>query len=48
MYFHGIIDVVRISDVVRTEDEIQEMMEWSLAVRPVGKLPVLWGTLKSE
>ncbi len=45
-YFHGIIDEIRISDVVRTEDEIQKMIEVSLAVRPVGKLPVLWGGLK--
>ncbi len=47
VYFHGIIDEVRISDVVRTEEEIQEMMEKTLAVHPVDKLPILWGTLKS-
>ena len=48
VYFHGIIDEVRISDVVRTEEEIKEMMEKSLSVRPVGKLPALWGSLKSN
>lgn len=48
VYFHGIIDEVRISDVVRTEEEIQNMMSKNLAVYPVGKLPVLWGTLKSR
>lgn len=48
VYFHGIIDEVRISDVVRTEDEIQEMIKQNLAVHPVHKLPALWGTLKSD
>lgn len=48
VYFHGTIDEVRISDVVRTQDEIQEMIEASLAVHSVDKLPVLWGTLKAN
>jgi hypothetical protein len=48
VYFHGVIDEVRISDVVRTEEEIKEMIEKSLSVQPVGKLPALWGTLKSR
>ena len=48
VYFHGTIDEVRISDVVRTEDEIQEMIKQSLAVRPLGKLSILWGTLRSN
>ncbi len=47
-YFHGIIDEVRISDVVRTEAEIKKMIEISLAVCPISKLPALWGELKSE
>lgn len=46
VYFHGTIDEVRISDVVRTKEEIEEMMEQAFAVLPVYKLPVLWGTLK--
>jgi hypothetical protein len=48
VYFHGIIDEVRISDVVRTEAEIQEMIKQDLAVCPVDRLPVLWGTLRSH
>jgi hypothetical protein len=46
VYFHGIIDELRISDVVRTEEEIREMIEQSLAVRAAGKLWRLWGELK--
>lgn len=46
VYFHGIIDQVRVSDTVRSEEEIREMMDLDLAVRPVDKLPVLWGALK--
>jgi hypothetical protein len=46
VYFHGVIDEVRISDVVRTEQEIQDMMNQMLAVRSAGKLWSLWGELK--
>lgn len=46
VYFHGIIDEVRISDVVRTQEEIQEMIDLSLAVNLYDKLPILWGRLK--
>lgn len=46
VYFHGIIDEVRISDVVRTQEEIQEMIDLSLAVHSSDKLSVLWGNLK--
>lgn len=48
VYFHGTIDEVRISDVVRTKEEIQNMIKLSLAVYSAGKLPVLWGRLKSS
>lgn len=47
-YFHGVIDEVRISDVVRTQEEIREMMTTNLAVSLSGKLPALWGMLKAE
>lgn len=48
VYFHGTIDEVRISDVVRSEEEIKEMIKVTLAVRSAGKLPLLWGGLKSS
>lgn len=48
VYFHGIIDEVRLSDVVRTEEEIQEMIDVSLAVYSVDKLSTLWAKLKSK
>lgn len=35
-----------ISIVVRTEEEIQEMMETTQAVYSVDKLPVLWRDIK--
>ena len=47
-YFHGFIDEVRISDVVRTQEEIRAMMTDNLAVSLRGKLPALWGMLKME
>jgi hypothetical protein len=47
-YFHGIIDEVRISDVVRTETEIQDMIAQSLSISPAGRLCELWGKLKQE
>jgi hypothetical protein len=48
VYFHGTIDEVRISDVVRTKEEIVAMMEQAFAVRQIDQLPILWGTLKSN
>ena len=46
----GIIDEIRISNVARTEDEIQEAMDVGLAqilsVEPGGKLATRWGYLK--
>ena len=46
VYFHGAIDEVRISDVVRSKEEIQDMIRQTLAVYPFGKLPTFWGRLK--
>ena len=46
----GIIDEIRISNVARTEDEIQEAMDVGLAqilsVEPGGKLATRWGYIK--
>lgn len=46
----GIIDEIRISDVARTEKEINEAMDAGLAailsVEPTGKLATRWGYLK--
>lgn len=46
----GIIEEIRISNVARTEDEIQEAMDVGLAailsVEPGGKLATRWGYLK--
>ena len=46
----GIIDEIRISNVARTEAEIQEAMNVGLAqilnVEPGGKLATRWGYLK--
>lgn len=46
----GIIEEIRISNVARTEDEIQEAMDVGLAqilnVEPGGKLTTRWGYLK--
>ena len=46
----GIIDEIRISNVARTEDEIQEAMDVGLAqilsVEPGGKLATRWGYMK--
>ena len=45
----GLIDEVRVWDVVRTADEIKQDMEGPLkAVLPAGKLATTWGHLKGE
>lgn len=46
VYYHGAIDEVRISDVVRTQAEIRDMMDVTLSVSPRGLLAARWATLK--
>lgn len=49
-YLDGMLDEVRISNIARTQGEIQEMMEIGiekvLSVSPRDKLATTWGTLK--
>ena len=47
-YFQGIIDEVHISNVVRTQAEIKQMMEATLAVEAKEKLPQVWANLKMD
>ncbi|MCG9128441.1 LamG domain-containing protein [Candidatus Poribacteria bacterium] len=51
-YLHGSLDDIRISNIARTEKEIQELMEIGiagvLAVDPKGKLSTNWGQLKAS
>lgn len=51
-FLHGRMDEVRISNIVRSEQEIKELMnkgiEGVLAVKPQDKLATTWGTLKSN
>ena len=46
------MDEVRISNIARSEQEIQELMnkgiEGVLAVKPQDKLATTWGKLKSD
>ena len=42
---HGTLDEIRISDVVRTEEEIMQSV-LAMPVEPVGKLTVTWGNVK--
>ena len=48
----GLMDEVRLSDVARTEGEIEELMNKGLArvlpVRPKDKLTISWGIVKSS
>lgn len=47
-YFKGLIDELWISNVVKTEKEIAELMNGiTLAVNPQGKTAVRWGALKT-
>ena len=50
--FLGVIDEIRISNVARTEAEINEAMDVGLAtllsVEPIGKLTTTWGNLKRQ
>ncbi len=51
-FLDGRMDEVRISNIARSEQEIQELMnkgiEGVLAVRPEDKLATTWGKLKSD
>ncbi|MDE0425402.1 MAG: LamG domain-containing protein [Candidatus Poribacteria bacterium] len=51
-FLHGRIDEVRISNIARSQQEIQELMdkgiEGVLAVKPQDKLTLTWGRLKSD
>ena len=51
-FLQGRMDEVRISNIARSEQEIQELMnkgiEGVLAVKPQGKLATTWGKLKSN
>ena len=51
-FLEGRMDEVRISNIARSEEEIQELMnkgiEAVLAVRPQDKLATTWGKLKSD
>ncbi len=46
--FLGLIDEVRIWNRALNESEIQEEMEKSTPVKPLGKLSTTWATLKSQ
>ena len=51
-FLEGRMDEVRISNIARSEQEIQELMnkgiEGVLAVKPQDKLTITWGRLKSD
>ena len=51
-FLEGRMDEVRISNIARSEQEIQELMnkgiEGVLAVKPQDKLATTWGKLKSD
>lgn len=51
-FLHGRIDEVRISNIARSQQEIQELMNKGiggvLAVKPQDKLTLTWGRLKSD
>lgn len=51
-FLEGRMDEVRISNIARSEEEIQELMnkgiEGVLAVKPQDKLTTTWGRLKSD
>ena len=51
-FFEGAIDEMRISNVARSEEEINDVMtlglEAILAVGPTGKLPTMWGRIKNK
>ena len=44
----GMIDEIRISNVARTQEEIQQtMLGFDLSVQPQSKIAITWGELKS-
>ena len=46
-FFNGIIDEVRIYNRPLTQDEVNQNFEIGLSVEAAGKLPVIWGGLKT-
>lgn len=46
-FFNGIIDEVRIYNRPLTQDEVTQNFEIGLSVEAAGKLPVVWGALKT-
>lgn len=49
-YFRGVIDEVRVYNRALTHDEVTNnyLSQDSLAVKPTGKLPMVWGELKAR
>ena len=47
-YFAGVIDEVRISNVVRTPAKIKAAMKGAMVVRPLSKLTTTWARVKNQ